>query len=114
MSSDVMELDATFAALAHPVRRRIVMRLSLGEATVSELADPFEISMPAISRHLRVLEAAGLVERGRDGRERPTRLVGRPLREASEWIDRHREQWEGRLDRLAAHLADHDTKGTRP
>ncbi len=100
------QLSATFAALADPTRRAIVARLAEGEATVSELAEPFAISLPAISRHLKVLERAALIERGRRGQQRPSRLRTEPLDEASAWIERHRELWEGRLDRLDQHLRE--------
>jgi DNA-binding transcriptional ArsR family regulator len=93
-------LDATFAALADPTRRAILARLAKGEATVSELARPFSITQPAISKHLQVLERAGLVETGRDAQRRPRRLVARPLAEATGWLDRYRQFWEGSFDRL--------------
>ena len=98
------QLSATFAALADPTRRAILVRLRQGDATVSELAEPFSISMPAISRHLKVLERAGLISRGRAAQQRPSRLRAEPLAEASEWVEAYRELWEGRLDRLDAHL----------
>jgi len=93
-------LDATFAALADPTRRAILARLAKGEATVSELARPFSNTQPAISKHLQVLERAGLVETGRDEQRRPRRLVARPLAEATGWLDRYRQFWEGSFDRL--------------
>src|SRR3954452_2955053 len=93
-------LDATFAALADPTRRAILARLAKGEATVSELARPFSITQPAISKHLQVLERAGLVETGRDAQRRPRRLVARPLAEATGWLDRYRQFWERSFDRL--------------
>jgi DNA-binding transcriptional ArsR family regulator len=98
------DLDATFAALAHPTRRAIVMRLAGGDATVLELAEPFSISLPAISRHLKVLEHAGLISRGRDGQRRPCRLRTEPLTEIAAWAEHTRAAWEQRLDRLDAHL----------
>jgi len=94
-------LDATFAALADPTRRAILARLVLGEASVNELAEPFSISQPAISKHLRVLERAGLISRGRDAQRRPRRLEPKPLADASGWLDSYRHFWEesfGRLD----------------
>lgn len=96
--------DAVFAALSDPTRRSIVDRLTDGEATVLELAEPFPISLPAISRHLKVLEQAGLISRGRDGQRRPCRLRPEPLVEIAEWAEHTRAAWEQRLDRLDAHL----------
>src|SRR5579872_3253357 len=93
-------LDATFAALADPTRRAILARLAVGEATVTELARPFAMSQPAISKHLKVLERAGLIARGRDAQRRPCRLVAAPLAEANEWLERYREYWEQSFDRL--------------
>ena len=100
------ELSATFAALADPTRRAILARLAQGEATVSELAEPFPVSLPAISRHLKVLERAGLITRRRAAQSRPTSHRIDALEEAEEWIDRCRTTWESRMDRLAAHLAE--------
>jgi DNA-binding transcriptional ArsR family regulator len=97
-------LDATFAALADPTRRAILARLASGEASVIELAKPFRISQPAISKHLRVLERAGLVSRGRDAQRRPRRLEAQPLAEASSWLERYREFWGKRFQRLDALL----------
>ena len=97
-------LDAVFAALADPTRRAILSRLSEGEARVGELAEPFAMSRPAISKHLDVLERAGLVHRIPDGRVNRCVLDGEPLGAASEWVDRYREFWEGRLDSLARYL----------
>jgi DNA-binding transcriptional ArsR family regulator len=97
-------LDATFFALADPTRRAILSRLAEGEATVSELAAPFDMSQPAISKHLKVLERAGLVSRGRDAQRRPCRIEALPLAEATEWLERYREFWEGRFQRLDALL----------
>jgi DNA-binding transcriptional ArsR family regulator len=94
------QLSLTFAALADPTRRAILARLVLGEADVSELMKPFELSQPAISKHLNVLERAGLVIRGRDAQRRPRKLVARPLAEATEWLERYREYWEASFDRL--------------
>lgn len=97
-------LDATFAALADPTRRAILARLALGEASVGELAEPFAMSQPAVSKHLRVLERAGLVSRGRDAQRRPSRLEARPLAEATEWLAKYRHFWEGSFERLDALL----------
>jgi DNA-binding transcriptional ArsR family regulator len=99
-------LDATFAALADPTRRAIIARLAKGEATVMELAEPFEMSQPAISKHLKVLERAGLVIRGRDAQRRPCRLAAKPLRDANMWIERFRQFWEQRFDALDGVLED--------
>lgn len=99
------QLNATFAALADPTRRSILDRLRHGQKTVTELAEPFQISMPAITKHLKVLERAGLIERGRDGQRRPCRLVASPLTEAADWIDEYRVYWEQAFDRLEQHLA---------
>jgi DNA-binding transcriptional ArsR family regulator len=93
-------LDATFAALADPTRRAILARLASGEASVTELAKPFSMTQPAISRHLRVLEQAGLISRGRDAQRRPRRLEAKPLAEASTWLDDYRQFWEGSFERL--------------
>jgi DNA-binding transcriptional ArsR family regulator len=93
-------LDATFAALADPTRRAILARLASGEASVGELARPFAMSQPAVSKHLRVLERAGLISRGRDGQRRPRRLVAAPLAEASAWLEEYRRFWEGSFQRL--------------
>ena len=97
-------LDATFAALADPTRRAILARLAEGEASVTELAAPFEMSLPAISKHLKVLERAGLVLRGRDAQWRPCRLDARPLQEAAVFIDKYRQFWEESFDRLDDYL----------
>jgi DNA-binding transcriptional ArsR family regulator len=99
------QLDATFAALADPTRRAILARLTLGEATVNELVEPFSISQPAISRHLKVLEEAGLIARGRDAQRRPCRIVGDPLADVSAWLENYRRFWEARYERLDALLA---------
>jgi len=100
MNTDTSRLDATFLALADPTRRAILARLARGEATVSELAEPFAISQPAISKHLKVLERAGLISVGRDAQRRPRRLEGRPLAEAAAWIEQYREAWEASYQRL--------------
>lgn len=97
-------LTTTFAALADPTRRAILARLANGEATVNELAAPFSISLPAISRHLKVLEAAGLVSRSQDAQWRPCRLEAKPLQEANNWIAHYRPFWEGGFDRMDAYL----------
>src|SRR5262245_51882231 len=97
-------LDATFAALAAPTRRAILARLARGEASVMELAAPFALSQPAISRHLKVLERAGLISRGRDAQRRPRRLVAQPLAEASAWLERYRQHWEASFQKLDAVL----------
>jgi DNA-binding transcriptional ArsR family regulator len=104
MPTTAARLDATFAALADPTRRAIVARLAAGDATVLELAAPFDISLPAISRHLRVLERAGLIKRGRDAQRRPCSLDPEALARATEWIDHTRKAWEDRFDRLADYL----------
>ena len=97
-------LSTTFAALADPTRRAILARLATGEATVNELAEPFDISLQAVSRHLKVLEKAGLISRGRDAQFRPCRLESAPLDDAVEWIGRHRKVWTERFDQLDEHL----------
>ena len=102
MSSD--PLSQLFAALADPTRRAIMARLSKGEATVNELAKPFEISLPAVSKPLKVLEKAGLIERTREAQFRPCRLQAAPLRDAADWIDHYRQYWEESFDRLDAYL----------
>lgn len=99
-------LDATFAALADPTRRAILSRLASGAASVSELAQPFAMSQPAISKHLKVLERAGLISRGRDAQRRPRRLEARPLAEASEWLERYRQFWEANFQRLDTLLGE--------
>lgn len=98
-------LSATFAALADPTRRAILARLTQGAATVNELAAPFEISLPAVSRHLKVLEAAGLITRGREAQWRPCRLEAAPLRELDGWLAPYRRFWEGSFDKMDAYLA---------
>jgi len=97
-------LDSTFAALADPTRRAILARLALGETSVTELAEPFEMSMPAISKHLKVLERAGLIDRGREAQYRPARLNPQALKSAADWIDEYRQFWEASFDRLDAYL----------
>jgi len=97
-------ISSTFSALADPTRRAILARLALGETSVTELAAPFEMSMPAVSKHLRVLESAGLVERSRQAQFRPVKLNPEPLREAAQWIDAYRRFWEESFDRLDDYL----------
>ncbi len=104
MSAD--HLSTTFAALADPTRRAILARLISGECTVTELAEPFDMSMPAVSKHLRVLERAGLIARGREAQWRPCRIEAAPLKDVAEWVDRYRDIWEQRLDRLDAYLQE--------
>ena len=109
-----VQLDTTFAALADPTRRAILARLAQdGEVTVNELADPFPVSVQAISKHLKVLQRAGLITRGRTAQLRPSRIEGAPLRDAADWLEQYREVWEGRLDRLASHLQDIQGKAGR-
>lgn len=98
------QLSLTFAALADPTRRAILARLADGEATVNELAEPFDMSLQAISKHLKVLERAGLISRGRDAQYRPCRLEAESLDVAADWIERHRAIWEERFDRLERHI----------
>jgi DNA-binding transcriptional ArsR family regulator len=102
-------LDATFAALADPTRRAILARLSKGDASVSELAEPFDMSQPAISKHLKVLERAGLISRGQDAQRRPRRLEAKPLADATKWLERYRRFWEGNYQRLDALLEEMKT-----
>lgn len=99
-------LDATFAALADPTRRAILARLAKGDASVNDLAKPFTMSQPAISKHLKVLERAGLISRGQDAQRRPRRLEARPLREATRWLEQYRHFWEAQFQRLDALLLD--------
>jgi DNA-binding transcriptional ArsR family regulator len=103
-------LDATFAALADPTRRAILARLAAGEASVTELAEPFAMSQPAISKHLKVLERAGLISSGLDAQRRPRRLEAKPLAEATEWLEGYRRFWEGSFQRLDALLDQLKTK----
>jgi DNA-binding transcriptional ArsR family regulator len=98
------QLSVTFAALADPTRRAILARLASGECSVTELAEPFEMSLPAVSKHLGVLERAGLISRGRDAQWRPCRLEAAPIKEVAEWAERYRAIWEHRLDRLDSYL----------
>jgi DNA-binding transcriptional ArsR family regulator len=101
-------LTTTFAALADPTRRAILARLAEGETSVSELAEPFEMSLPAVSKHLKVLERAGLIVRSREAQWRPCRIEAAPLREVADWVDRYRRIWEQRLDHLDAYLRELD------
>ncbi len=104
------QLSTTFAALADPTRRAILARLVGGECSVTELAEPFDMSMPAVSKHLRVLERAGLIARGREAQWRPCRIEAGPLKEVAEWAERYRHIWEQRLDRLDAYLQELKSK----
>jgi DNA-binding transcriptional ArsR family regulator len=107
-------LDATFTALADPTRRAIIGRLATGEATVKELAKPFKMSQPAISKHLKVLERAGLISRRRDAQRRPCRIEGKPLAEVAGWLERYREIWESNFQRLDALLYELKTEEKKP
>jgi DNA-binding transcriptional ArsR family regulator len=107
-------LTTTFAALADPTRRAILSRLASGEASVSELAAPFDISLPAVSKHLKVLQRAGLIAQGRDAQWRPCRITPAPLKEVDDWVEQYRRLWEQRLDRLEAYLRDLQSKGKKP
>lgn len=104
-------LDRTFGALADPTRRAILARLAAGEASVSELAAPFDMSLPAVSKHLKVLERAGLIARSRDRQWRPARLEAGPLKEVADWTERYRRFWEERYDRLGEYLEELQVKG---
>lgn len=106
-------LNTTFAALADPTRRAILARLALGEASVTELAEPFEMSLPAISKHLKVLERAGLIARGREAQRRPCRLQAAPLKDAVDWLEHYRRFWELSFDRLEVYLRKLQRKGKR-
>ena len=106
-------LTTTFAALADPTRRAILARLATGEASVTELAAPFDMSMPAISRHLKVLEKAGLVARSREAQWRPCRLQPAPLKDVSDWVAAYREMWEERFDRLEDYLREVQARETK-
>jgi DNA-binding transcriptional ArsR family regulator len=107
------QLSYTFSALADPTRRAILARLALGETSVTELAEPFEMSMPAVSKHLKVLERAGLISRGREAQWRPCRLDAAPLKEAAGWIEEYRRFWEQTLDRLDKYLREIETARTK-
>src|SRR3954469_5873561 len=102
MASD--PLSTTFAALADPTRRAILARLSEGQASVGELAEPFDMSLPAVTKHLKVLQRAGLISQGREAQWRPCRLEAKPMREASQWMESYRRHWEQRFDRLNEYL----------
>jgi DNA-binding transcriptional ArsR family regulator len=108
------DLDATFAALADPTRRAILARLALGEASVTELAEPFAMSQPAISKHLKVLEKAALISRGRDAQRRPCRLQAKPLADATLWLESYRQFWEKRFQHLDALLKELKAKSSNP
>jgi DNA-binding transcriptional ArsR family regulator len=105
-------LSTTFAALADPTRRAILARLALGETSVTELAKPFAMSLPAVSKHLKVLERAGLIARGREAQWRPCRIKATALKDVDGWLDEYRRLWDARLDRLADYLAQTDDKTT--
>ena len=111
MSTD--HLSTIFSALADPTRRAILARLAAGEASVTELAEPFEMSMPAISKHLKVLERAGLIARGREAQWRPCRLEAEPLKEAADWLESYRRFWEQSFDRLGEYLRELQSKETK-
>lgn len=120
MIAEADRLSTTFAALADPTRRAILARLAAGEASVTELARPFEMSLPAVSKHLRVLQRAGLIERGRRAQWRPCRLDAGPLKDADEWLEQYRRFWEESFDRLEDYLRelqqkekDQDASGTQ-
>ena len=115
VSSD--RLSGVFAALADPTRRAILARLASGEATVTELAEPFAMSLPAVSKHLKVLQRAGLIEQGRQAQWRPCRLRAGPLKDVADWVEQYRQFWEQRLDSLADYLAEvqaHDPDPDEP
>jgi len=115
MRSDTLDatLDTTFSALADPTRRAILARLASGEASVLELAEPFDMSLPAISKHLKVLERAGLISRGRDAQRRPCRIEAAPLAEATAWMEQYRRFWEESFDRLDEYLHEMKKKEKR-
>jgi DNA-binding transcriptional ArsR family regulator len=111
MSAD--RLSATFAALADPTRRAILARLATGETSVMELAEPFDMSLPAVSKHLKVLERAGLIERGREAQWRPCRLQANPLKGVADWVEHYRRFWEESLDKLESYLKELQRKETQ-
>ena len=114
MDMDTDSLSATFAALADPTRRAILARLAVGEATVSELAAPFDMSLPGISKHLKVLQRAGLIEQGRQAQWRPCRLAPEPLREVAGWVEQYRGHWEESFERLSDYLGElQDQQGSK-
>ena len=108
------DLNTTFAALADPTRRAILARLASGKSSVTELAEPFEMSLPAISKHLKVLERAGLIARGREAQWRPCRLAAGPLKDAADWLEHYRRFWEQSLDRLEDYLHELQAKEKKP
>ena len=112
MSPD--HLSMTFAALSDPTRRAILARLALGETSVTELAEPFDMTLPAVSKHLKVLERAGLIARGREAQWRPRRLQAAPLREVADWVEHYRRFWEESLDRLDDYLHKLQAQGRKP
>ena len=112
MASD--SLSMTFAALADPTRRAILARLATGQCSVTDLAEPFDMSLPAISKHLRVLETAGLITRGREAQWRPCRIEARPIKDVAAWAERYRAIWEQRFDRLDTYLEQIKAQATRP
>src|SRR5262249_33729530 len=114
MGSMADHLSTTLAALADPTRRAILARLALGETSVTELAAPFDMSLPAVSKHLKVLEGAGLIARGREAQWRPCRLQPAPLKEVADWIEHYRRFWEQSLDRLEDYLRELQAKESRP
>ena len=111
MTMPADRLSTTFAALADPTRRAILARLTLGETSVSELAEPFDMSLPAISKHLKVLERAGLIARGQEAQWRPCRLDAGPMKEVADWVEQYRRFWEGALDRLGDYLTELQSRG---
>jgi DNA-binding transcriptional ArsR family regulator len=111
MSTD--QLSTTLAALSDPTRRAILARLASGEATVTQLAEPFAISLPAVSRHLKVLRRAGLITRGREAQWRPCQLDAKPLQDVADWVEQYRRFWDESLDRLDAYLREVQSKGKR-
>lgn len=106
-------LSATFSALADPTRRAILARLSLGETSVKELAEPFEMSLPAVTKHLKVLARAGLISQGRQAQWRPCKLEAAPLKEVADWVEQYRQMWEQRLDRLEDYLRELQARQTK-
>lgn len=106
MLTSMDQLSTTLSALADPTRRAIIARLAAGEATVNELAAPFDMSLPAVSKHLKVLERAGLISRSRNAQWRPCRLEARPMKEIADWIERYRRFWDGSFDRLESYLRE--------
>src|SRR6186997_3328707 len=110
----VDQLSITFSALADPTRRAILARLSSGEASVGELAEPFAISLPAVTKHLKVLQRAGLISQGRRAQWRPCRLDPKPLRQVADWVEQYRQMWEQRLDRLEDYLCELESPSDKP